>query len=148
MNGLSDIRQAICREAEAWIGTPYHDLQGLKGVGADCARFPLAVAKEVGLIAPTYTSPIYSPTWHIHQREELYYRYLEAVGCREVPWEARQPGDLVLFRVGLVASHAAILLPGDEMVHAVIDRGVIQQALLGTWLALHDRVYVLPGVES
>lgn len=143
---MMTLREWICAEALTWEGTPYHDLAALKGVGADCALYPLAVAKTVGLIAPTWKAPVYSPTWHLHQRDELYYRYLEEVGCREVPWKARQPADLLLFRCGLTASHAAILLPGNEIIHAVIDKGVLREPLGGTWLALHDRVYVLPGV--
>lgn len=142
------LREWICAAALTWEGTPYHDLAAVKGVGADCALFPLAVAKTVGLIDPAWKAPVYSPTWHLHQHEELYYRYLEEVGCREVTWEARQPADLLLFRFGLTASHAAILLPGHEIIHAVIGKGVIRHPLVGTWLALHDRVYVLPGVAS
>lgn len=142
------LREAICAEALTWIGTPYHDLQGLKGVGTDCARFPLAVAMAVGLLPPTYRPPVYSPSWHLHQREELYYRYLEEAGCQAVAWAARQPGDLVLFRIGLTASHAAILLPGEEIVHAVVDAGVVRLPLTGAWLARHDRVYRLPGVDA
>lgn len=141
------VRARICAEALTWVGTPYHDLAAVKGAGADCARFPLAVAQAVGLLPMTYTPPVYSPTWHLHQTDELYYRYLEAAGCREVPWEQRQPGDLVLFRFGLTASHAAILLPDNQVIHAVAARGVLQHGLTGSWLALHDRVYVLPGVD-
>lgn len=140
------LREHLCAEALTWEHTPYHDLQALKGIGVDCAQFPLAVAKEVGLLSQTYQSPTYSPTWHLHQEGELYYRYLEAAGCREVAWEARQPGDIVLFRFGLTASHAAILLPHGDMIHALAGKGVLRHGLVGTWLALHDRVYVLPGV--
>jgi cell wall-associated NlpC family hydrolase len=71
---------------------------------------------------------------------------MDAAGCTEVAWEARQPGDVVLFRFGHTASHAAILLPDDEIIHALNGKGVVQHGLVGTWLALHDRVYVLPGV--
>jgi cell wall-associated NlpC family hydrolase len=141
------IRARICAEALSWLGTPYHDLQALKGVGADCARFPLAVAQAVGLIPPAYVPPVYSPTWHLHQQGELYYRYLEDAGCTAVAWEARHAGDIVLFRVGLTASHAAIVLEDGDIVHALHGRGVVRHGLVGTWLALHDRVYRMPGVD-
>lgn len=142
------LRETICAEALTWLGTPYHDLQALKGPGGgvDCARFPLAVAQAVGLIPASYVPPVYSPSWHLHQRDELYYRYLEAAGCQETTWEARQPGDVLLFRVGLTASHAAILLAGGEMIHALNGRGVMRHDLVGSWLALHDRVYRMPGI--
>lgn len=143
---MSDIRERLCAEALTWEGTPYHDLAAVKGAGADCARFPLAVAQAVGLVPATYKPPVYSPTWHVHQDEELYYRYLEDVGCQEVAWEARQAGDLLLFRIGRTASHGAILLPDNVIIHAVVERGVVLDLLAGSWLALHDRVYVLPGV--
>lgn len=140
------LRETICAEALTWIGTPYHDLQALKGVGADCARFPLAVAQAVGLLPASYVAPTYSPSWHLHQQGELYYHYLEAAGCHEVSWGDRQTGDVVLFRLGLCASHAAILLPDGDIVHALSGKGVMRHGLVGTWLALHDRVYVMPGV--
>lgn len=143
---MSTIRARLCQEALTWEHTPYHHGAAVKGVGADCARFPLAVAQAVGLLPRTYQAPVYSPTWHLHQRRELYYEYLEAAGCLQVAWEDRQAGDVVLFRFALTASHAAILLPDNAIIHAVIDQGVIVSELRGSWLALHDRVYQLPGV--
>lgn len=73
---------------------------------------------------------------------------LASCGCTPVPWEERAPGQVLTFCIGLCVSHAAFLLPGSELVHAVVDRGVVRQALAGSWVALHDRAWAFPGVED
>lgn len=73
---------------------------------------------------------------------------LAACGCTPVGWEDKQPGDVLTFRFGLTVSHAAILLPGNELVHALVDKGVVRQPLVGSWVALHDRAWVFPGVHE
>jgi NlpC/P60 family putative phage cell wall peptidase len=142
------LRARICAEALTWIGTPFHDLACVKGVGVDCGQLIVGVAKALGVLDPAWDCPPYSPERHLHQREDLMSGLLEACGCTPVPWEARQPGDVLTFRFGLVVSHAAFLLPGDELVHAVVDQGVVRQPLVGSWVALHDRAWAFPGIED
>lgn len=141
-------RAAIIAEALTWVGTPYHDLQGLKGPrgGVDCVYLLLGVAQAVGSLPATFPRPIYSPQWHLHQDGERYRETLEAVGCRATTWDARQPGDIVLFRFGRVASHAAILVTPDDIVHAQSRRGVRRQPVPGSWWARLQAVYTFPGV--
>lgn len=140
-------RDAICAEALTWLGTPYHDLACRKGVGVDCGQFVIGVAKALELLPFAWVCPSYSPERHLHSRIDLMSGLLEACGCTPVAWEDRQPGDVLTFRFGLVVSHAAFLLPRDELVHAVLDKGVVRQPLAGSWVALHDRAWALPGVE-
>ena len=141
-------RDAICAEALAWLGTPYHDLACVKGVGVDCGQLIIGVAKALGLLDPAWRCPAYSPERHLHQRSDMMSGLLDACGCTPVAWEDKQPGDVLTFRFGLVVSHAAFLLPGNELVHAVVDKGVIRQPLQGSWVALHDRAWLFPGVEA
>ena len=144
------LRERICAEALTWIGTPFHDLACLKGPrgGVDCGQLIIGVAKALDVLDAAWRCPVYSPTRQLHQRADLMSGILAACGCTPVAWEARQPGDVVTFRVGLTVSHAAVLLPGDELVHAVVDKGVIRQPLVGSWVALHDRAWAFPGVEG
>lgn len=145
---MSLTREQVCAEALSWLGTPYHDLACLKGVGVDCGQFVVGVAKALGLLPGTWVCPPYSPERHLHSRIDLMSGLLAACGCTPVVWEARQPGDVLTFRFGRVVSHAAFLLPGGELVHAVIDKGVVRQPLQGSWVALHDQAWGLPGVEA
>ena len=141
-------RTQIWQTALTWEGTPYHDLACLKGVGVDCGQLVIGVAKELGVLPCTWQCPPYSPERHLHQRTDMMSGLLEACGCWPVAWEDRQPGDVLTFRFGLVVSHAAFLLPGNALVHAVVDKGVVRQALAGSWVALHDRAWAFPGVEA
>ena len=143
-------RAAIVAEALSWVGTPYADVQGLKGPrgGVDCGYLLLKVGQAVGIFPEAYPRPVYSPQAHLHTDREHYREALEAVGCQEIPWDARQPGDIVLFRFGHVASHAAILVTATEIVHAHSRRGVLRQPVPGSWWARLVAVYTFPRVDE
>ena len=38
---LHDPRAAVVKEAESWIGTPFHHAARVKGAGIDCLMLPL-----------------------------------------------------------------------------------------------------------
>lgn len=117
-----DPRSAVVAEAMTWLGTPYAHRQQVKGVGVDCAQFPLAVYAAAGLIAPIRAKD-YSPQWHLHRGEEL---YLDAVGrlARQIDADAAGPGDFAVWRYGRTFSHGAILLGGERIIHACRGVGV------------------------
>lgn len=146
---MADLRAAIVAEARTWVGTPYAHIQCLKGPGGgvDCAYLLLGVALAVGCLAPTFPRPVYSPAWHLHQRQERYREALEGAGFRPSAWAARAPGDVVLFRFGLAASHAGILLPEDTLIHARVGQRVLLQPIPSPWRARIVAVYLFPGVE-
>jgi cell wall-associated NlpC family hydrolase len=143
-------REQIWRAALTWLGTPFHDLACLKGPrgGVDCGQLIVGVAKELGVLPGTWRCPVYSPERQLHQRADLISPLLARAGFTPVPWEAKQPGDVLTFRIGLTVSHVAVLLPDQALVHAVVDKGVIRQPLQGSWVALHDRAWLFPGVED
>ncbi len=119
-------REAVVAEARAWLGTPYAHRQQLKGVGVDCAQFPLAVYAAVGLIPRDVAARIgadYSPQWHLHRGEEL---YLNAVRrfADEIALEDAAPGDFALWRYGRTFSHGAILITDTQVIHALRGVGV------------------------
>ena len=117
-------RQAVVVEARSWKGTPYHDHGRVKRAGADCALFPLEVYKTV-LGFDTPPIPAYVQQWNLHRNEEIFLGYVRQLGATEIPEAAIQPGDFVLYRVGRVWSHGAIILRWPQIIHAVNPRGVV-----------------------
>jgi cell wall-associated NlpC family hydrolase len=118
-----DQRKAVVAEARTWERTPYHDHGNVKGAGADCALFPLHVYRRV-LALPEIQIPKYQQQWHLHHSEELYLNYVRALGAIEI--SAPDSGDFVLWRIGRVYSHGAIVIAWPRIIHAVNPRGVIQ----------------------
>ena len=113
-------RQAVVAEARSWLRTPYHDHGRVKGAGADCALFPLEVYTTVlGLTAPPI--PRYVMQWHLHRDAEMYLDYVRAFGAIEIAETEAQPGDFVLWRVGRVYSHGAIIVDWPHVIHATLS---------------------------
>jgi cell wall-associated NlpC family hydrolase len=122
MNSETIQRAAVIAEARAWLNTPYHHAAQLKGAGVDCAMLPAAVYRAAGLILDV-TVDHYPPDWHLHRDIE---RYLAVVTshAREVA-APTGPGDFVLYRWGRCFAHGAIIVAWPEIIHAVINVGVI-----------------------
>lgn len=137
-------RDAIITEARTWIGTPYHHGACLKGVGVDCGRLLEGIAKALGLLDPAWKPAPYSPEHHFHRTEEFYRGLLEDLGCLPVAWEQIAPGVIITFRLGRVMSHSGIMMPGEQLVHAVHGHGVILNPLRGPWSRGHDQSYDFP----
>ena len=54
-------RAAVVAAARAWIGTPYHHMADIKGVGVDCAMLLVRVYCDLGLVEHFDPRP-YTPT--------------------------------------------------------------------------------------
>lgn len=117
-------RKRIVGEALSWKNTPYHDHGRVKGAGADCAFFPLDVYSTV--LKPNWPSPPrYQMQWHLHHGEELYLNYVRSLQLNEISEDAVLPGDFVLFRMGRLYAHGAIILDWPDIIHAVNPLGVV-----------------------
>jgi NlpC/P60 family putative phage cell wall peptidase len=116
-------RARVVAEARSWLGTPYHHRAKLKGVGVDCAQFVLAVYANAGLIADFDTGE-YPRDWHIHRSVERYMLQVLRFAV-EIPIEAVQPADVVLFRFGRAFSHGAIVTEHPQVVHSVFKDGAV-----------------------
>ena len=64
-------RKAVIAEAETWLGTPYHHMARVKGVGCDCLTLLAAVYYSAEVI-PAIDIPYYPPDWHLHRTAERY----------------------------------------------------------------------------
>jgi NlpC/P60 family len=99
-------------------------VKGLRG-GVDCGQILAAVYETTGQIPHVETTP-YSMQHALHSNDEWYIRYLEQFST-EISGDQAKSGDIVIYRVGRVYSHAGILIeswPGS-IIHAVNGTGVI-----------------------
>jgi NlpC/P60 family putative phage cell wall peptidase len=143
----------ICDLALSWVGTPYHHYACVKGVGVDCAMLLVGIAREAGIVAHDWSPDWYAQHWHLHQTTELYATMLGAQGATRKTLEAACPGDILLFRwlPQQPASHAAILLPADTIVHARAARNprhaiVRHEPLSAAYQSRLAAVYAWPEV--
>lgn len=108
-------RLAVVREAESWLGTPYHGNADVKGAGVDCGMLPLRVFSTVGVIEFIDPRP-YPMQWSVHQSGE---RYLSEVLKHAVEIEGPPlPGDLAMFKFGKGWAHGAIVIDWPRIIHA------------------------------
>jgi cell wall-associated NlpC family hydrolase len=123
MRFTAEQREQVVRAARAWIGTPYHPHARVKGAGADCAMFPIAVYQECGLLPLDYLPPSYSPQWHLHRSEEIYLREIQRFAV-EMPGPP-QPGDFVVYQFGRAFSHGALVVDWPLIIHSYVNHGVV-----------------------
>ncbi len=116
-------RAAIVAEAKSWLGTPWRHRGRLRGVGVDCAQFVLKVYANAGLIDDFDTGE-YPRDWHIHRDEERFLTFVPRF-AREIPRDEVDAGDLVIFRIGRVFSHAAIVVGWPVGIHAAVNEGAV-----------------------
>jgi hypothetical protein len=115
--------QRIVTETRAWIDTPFHHAAHIRGAGCDCVGLVIGVAKALGYLPSSFQPPVYSAEWHVHRNEELLRATMEASGCVRVPLDARQP---------------------DYVVHAKLNKTVVQQRLVGDLRSRLRGVYTFP----
>lgn len=72
-------RAAVIGEAETWLGTPYHHMGRVKGVGCDCLTL-IAEVYERAEIVGHVEIPYYPPDWHLHRGVE---RYMNGLANRD-----------------------------------------------------------------
>jgi cell wall-associated NlpC family hydrolase len=116
-------RAAVVAEAMTWLGTPWRHRGRVKGAGVDCAQFVIGVYAAAGVIEDFDTGE-YPRDWHIHRDEERFLSFAPRF-AREIDEAAVGPGDMVLFRIGRVYSHAAIVLDWPRGIHAAVNAGAV-----------------------
>lgn len=111
----------IVEEAKSWIGTPYHSMARLKGIGVDCGQLLIGVYENVGLIHNIDTGS-YTQDWHLHRSEEMYLHWVEKY-CEKV--DSLEIGDILLFKFGRCISHGGIYIGDNIIIHSYVNLGVI-----------------------
>jgi cell wall-associated NlpC family hydrolase len=147
-------RAAVLAEVRSWLGTPYHHMGRLKGVGCDCVTLLAEVYHAAGVL-PAIEIPLYPPDWHLHRSAERYLdgllKYAPEIGpAAGLPVSARgtrtggagnvsaspcwgrdkegdipRAGDVALFRFGRCFSHGAIIVDWPVVIHAWHTGGVL-----------------------
>lgn len=120
-------RDRIDAVAREWIGTPFHDHGEVKGAGTDCAKLLKCVVVEAGLVADFEIGP-YSPQFFLNQFEERYLGWVQKF-AHEIPLERVRHGDVVLYKLGHVFAHGAIVVkPGwPSIIHAHAGGKVVRR---------------------
>jgi len=127
-------RAAAVAEALTWLGTPFRDCADRKGVGVDCAMMLVRVFVDTGII-PAFDPRPYAPQWFQHRSEEKFLGFVGRFGI-EVE-RAPVPGDVIVYRFGRCFAHGAIVVDGENVVHAYKRLGaVVMSPLRDAGLAL------------
>ena len=143
-------RAAVVAAARAWIGTPYHHMADIKGVGVDCAMLLVRVYCDLGLVERFDPRP-YTQDWMMHRNEE---RYLGFLLDRARMVEAPSAGDVILFKIGRCFAHGGIVVKGEprgrsqgrpssdglSIVHAFLPAGVVLEDEIARSAELTERL--------
>ncbi|MCB0832842.1 MAG: C40 family peptidase [Bacteroidetes bacterium] len=116
-------QNAILKEIESWMGTPYAFGKIEKGKGVDCSGFVVSVFKQaLSMDLPRQTSELYSTGVQV-QKSELKF------------------GDLVFlegtYKGSKGASHVGIFVGNDQMAHASTTAGVTISKLSEEYYVKH-----------
>lgn len=109
VEGASDVRMALAREAESWVGVPYR-YGGHTKDGTDCSGMVLTIYLDVaGIKLPRNSAA-------------------QAEFCSELSEKELKVGDLVFFATGKDpgrVSHVGILIGEGRFVHSSSSKGVM-----------------------
>lgn len=98
-----------------WVGTPFVDQSDIKHAGVDCVMLATRVFVDCGIVEPFDPRP-YPPRGMHHRDDEILMNWIIRLGGVET--DECKPGNLVAYKEGRCLSHCAIILPGDNVVHA------------------------------
>ena len=131
-------RAAVVEAARAWVGTPYHHMADIKGVGVDCAMLLVRVYCDLGLVEPFDPRP-YTADWMMHRNEE---RYLGFLLDRARIVAKPDAGDVILFKIGRCFAHGGIVTKADPLTicHAFMPAGVVLEDEIARSAELSERV--------
>lgn len=121
-------RESVVGSALGWLGTPYHHMGEVRGVGADCVTFLRCafIDARIGLIPEPLAH--YPQDWHLHRDAEKYMEGLTKYCTEQAPLSERpaEPADILLFQFGRVFSHGALVVSYPNLLHAKNREGVVR----------------------
>src|ERR1700722_14108058 len=114
-------RKKITDEAITWLGTPYRGWSRLKGCGVDCGQLLAGVYIGAGFFPPDGIKMPENYSLQVAQhREDTEYIDTILKYMREIAETDLQPGDVVVYKLGLAFAHAAIVIDWPNyVVHAM-----------------------------
>jgi len=118
-------REKIVAEARTWLGTPYVGWSCIKGPkgGTDCGQLLRGVFQNTGFLPLDIVIPrSYSLQVAQHKRDTEYIDKIKEY-MREIPESEAQPGDVVVYMLGLAYAHAGIIESWPEHIIHTLDNG-------------------------
>ncbi len=145
--------EKIAVAGRSWLGTPHVNQARVKGIGVDCGMLLIGALEDAGLIekGAIKIAP-YSNEWHLHHSEEWFLSYVKKY-CIPVTETDMAIGDFLMYQFGRCVSHGGIYIGDNQIIHAVIDQGVILSDLNDVmFLDAHGRsrlrgIYRFKGVK-
>lgn len=134
-------RAAVIAEAVTWLRTPFRDQSCCKGAGVDCCYLIKAAYENSG-VHPNLDIGFYSPQIMLHTDRETYIEGILANGGHEITEAEVKPADIVLYRVGRIFGHGAIVVDWPtRIIHATrLLNGVgYSDTTRDKWLSLRER---------
>lgn len=117
--------EKIAAAAMPWLGTPHVNQARVKGIGVDCGMLLIGAIEDAGLIEKGVIEIApYSNEWHLHHSEEWFLSYVKKY-CVSVTEADMAIGDFLMYQFGRCVSHGGIYIGNNQIIHAVIDQGVI-----------------------
>lgn len=141
-------REEIVTAARGHIGTPFHHLGRLPGVGLDCAGLLVVVARQLALMPATFDVPVYGPNPDGRKMLAWCNEYMTPVTR-----ENMRPGDALVMITDVLPQHLGIL--GDyrhgglSLIHAANGARpprVIETRLMFSRVQRFVAAYAFPGV--
>lgn len=116
-------RQLVIDVAASWLGTPYVSNAMIKHRrgGVDCAMILVDVYCTAGIVPKDFDPRPYPPQWHMHRGEEIYLNFVQSF-AKEI-FTTPKPGDVVLFQIGRLYAHGAIVTDWPKAIHACAPGG-------------------------
>lgn len=124
-------RDLIKEEILSWLGTPWKHGIALKGFGADCIQFVVAVAKTLEWLPGDFKTIKYKRDWALHNSYSVLEEELAKVAKQinidgdAIDWNnldsILKTGDVLTFVFGKCASHSGIYLENGIMMHCYVE---------------------------
>ncbi len=141
-------RENIVKETIEWLDTPYHHLAALKGVGCDCVGLIVGVWRQLKGELPV-PPPVYSPQWHLHQKESMLIDVLENwYGFNRINTKIPPLGSVLCLGLDKgPAHHAGIMVSDTTFIHSFISSNKITEVPLDSkWRRRLHAVMDFPGL--
>lgn len=117
--------EKIAAAAMSWLGTPHVNQARVKGIGVDCGMLLIGALEDAEMIAKGAIAVApYSNEWHLHHSEEWFLSYVRKY-CEPVAERDIAVGDFLMYQYGRCVSHGGIYIGHHQIIHAVIEQGVI-----------------------
>lgn len=133
-------RSAVISEAILWLRTPFQDRAQCRGAGVDCCQLIAAAYSDSG-VHPNLDIGFYSPQIMLHSDRETYIEGILANGGHEITEDEAKPADIVLYKVGRIYGHGAIIIDWPRIIHATrqLNGVCYSDTTRDKWLSLRSR---------